>query len=511
MVKSVAAVFPGCLIVWAAMGTGVAQRSPTSQVARSQTISEASKAKAVELNRKGSESVRARQFDQAQALFTQAILLDPNLADAHENLALLLLLEGNDVAAERAAGQLLVLAPANYNGRLVAGVSAINRGKYSQGKGYLSSLIGSGTDDPLVTAAYAVALDRSGKAAQAASFSTRVQAYRVEASDALLAGQIFRQPGLKKIARKWLEDSIDHAGASVNPEALYMLASMYADQGRATDAQRLYGRILEGDPRNVDALVELSELERSLGEQEKSDSHLYSAKTLAATDASTLFHFSQVCMRRRMYVDAQDALNKVVARDPLNQQAWYQLGLAQFRIGEPDAAEKAFRSALGLEAQDEWSRIGLGGVLLSTGRQEAAAAEFQRVLQRNPQSAAAHYYLGLIYRNSGENVLALREMKLAVKCAGEDARPLVALGQLQLAQHDLTQARVSLQKAINIDPGYAPAHYQMAMVLSALGEHTEAMKQLEQFNKYHDEEKRKGIVGLVYEGKWDYAGFLPSN
>jgi tetratricopeptide (TPR) repeat protein len=510
MVKSISVVFPCCLVVWVAMGIGVAQRRPISQIAGSQTISEAFKAKAVELNRQGSDSVRARQFDQAQALFTQAIQLDPKLPDAHENLALLFLLEGNDVAAEQAADQLLTLAPANYNGRLVAGVSAINRSKYSQGKKYLSPLIRSGTDDPLVTAAYAVALDRSGKAAEAANFSTRLQAHRVEASDALLAGQIFRQPRLKKIAQKWLEDSLDHAGASVNPEALYMLASMYADQGRTTDAQTLYGRILEGDPRNVDALVELSELERSLGEQEKSDSHLYSAKTLAATDASTLFHFSQVCMRRRMYVDARDALNKVVAQDPLNRQAWYQLGLAQFRIGEPDAAEKAFRSALGLDAQDEWSRIGLGVVLLSTGRQEAAA-EFQRVLQRNPQSAAAHYYLGLFHRNSGENVLALSEMKLAVRSAGGDARPLAALGQLQLAQHDLTQARVSLQKAINIDPGYAPAHYQMAMLLNALGEHAEAMKQLEQFNKYHDEEKRKGIVGLVSEGKWDYAGFLPSN
>jgi tetratricopeptide (TPR) repeat protein len=145
-------------------------------------------------------------------------------------------------------------------------------------------------------------------------------------------------------------------------------------------------------PDNVDALVELSELERTLGEREKSLSHLYAAKKLAATDASTLVHFSQVCMRRSMYVDARDALTKVVAVDPFNRHAWYQLGLAQFRIGETEAAQTDFKTALGLDEHDEWSRVGLGAVLMSLGHSKDAAVEFQRVLQRNPRSAAAHYY-----------------------------------------------------------------------------------------------------------------------
>ena len=33
---------------------------------------------------------------------------------------------------------------------------------------------------------------------------------------------------------------------------------------------------------------------------------------------------------------------------------------------------------------------------------------------------------------------------------------------------------------------------------------------MELFNKYHDEENKKGIVGLVSDGKWDYAGLLTS-
>lgn len=106
--------------------------------------------------------------------------------------------------------------------------------------------------------------------------------------------------------------------------------------------------------------------------------------------------------------------------------------------------------------------------------------------------------------------LAVHELKLASSLAKEDARPLAALGQLQLAQHHFATARVSLNKAIELDPKYAVAHYQMAGLVNATGEQA-AAKELELFQRYHEEEKRRGIIGLVTEGTWDYAGFLPSN
>jgi len=506
-------VFPHFLALWIALGIGVAQPNPVSRGtrSRSQTSSEAAEAKAVELNRQGNESVKAKQFEQAKALFKQAIHLDSKLSDAYENLALLLLLDGNDVAAEHTAVELLALAPENYNARLVAGVAALNRNSFSRGRNYLFPLIRNGADDPLVITAYAIALEVRGERAEAARFSLRAAKLPVQGPDALLAGQIFRQPKLKAIAQRWMEASVANEGASATPDLLYLLAAMYADQGRTTDASTLYSQILDVSPGNVDALVELSELERELGQQEKSVSHLYAAKTLAATDASTLVHFTQVCMRRRMYVDARDALKKVVTQDPFNRRAWYQLGLAQFRIGEPEAAETDFKTALGLDGYDEWSRVGLGAVLMSTGRQHAAAAEFQRVLQRNPRSAAAHYYLAQIHRADGEVPRALRELQQAVNDAKEDARPLAALGQLQLSLQDIPSARRSLQKALDLDPASATAHYYMAMLLRTAGEIEQAKNELERYRKYHDEESKKGIVGLVNEGKWDYAGFLPAN
>jgi len=511
LLMSARILLPQCVVLCAALGAGVGQSSPGHGGTHATALRNTSKAKAVELNHQGRQSVEAKQFEQAKVLFKRAIQLDPKLSDAYENLALILLLDGNDVAAENIAVELLGQDPGNYNCRLVAGIAALNRNSFSRGRSYLAPLMRSGADDPLVIAAYAVALRRDGEKVENTRNSARSASLPVEARDALLAAQIFRQPELNAVAQKWLEVNVENGGTAIDLDLLYMLAGRYSEQGRLTDATALYNRMLEVSPGNVDALVELSELERLLGQQEKAISHLYEAKALAATDAATLLHFSQVCLRRRMYVDARDALKKVVVQDRLNQHAWYQLGLAQFRLGETEAAEADFKAALDLDGYDEWSRIGLGGALMSTGRRREAEAEFRRVLERNSHSAAAHYYLGQIHRENGEIPLALRDLQQAVNNGKGDVRPLAALGQVQLAQHDFATARISLKNAIELDPQYALAHYHLARLLKATGEQEESAKELELFNKYRDEENKKGIVGLMSNGKWDYAGYLPPN
>jgi tetratricopeptide (TPR) repeat protein len=509
MKRSIKGIFPFWFAILV-VGMGVSQNSIPSGASAVPPLGRDSKVKAAELNRLGNDSVGAKQFEQAKSLFRQAIRLDSKLVGAYENLALILLLDGNDVAAEHTARELLALSPTNYNARLVAGVAALNRGSFMRGKNYLQPLTMT-ADDPLVLAAYSVALYGIGNKAEATQINSRSSKVPVEEPDALLASQIFRQSKLKTIAQNWMESTVQRLGAAGSPDLLYMLATMYAEQGKLASAAALYNRMLELRPGNVDALVELSELERKLGDEQKALSHLYAAKSLAGTDAATLLHFSQVCLRRHMYVDAREALMKVVAQDTVNGHAWYQLGLAQFRVGETEAAETDFKTALGVDESDDWSRVGLGAVLLSTARPQEAAAEFRRVLQRNPHSAAAHYYLAQVYRTNADITGALRELQDAVLDAKDDARPWAALGQVQLARHELTSARTSLKRAIELDPSYSPAHYHMARLLNVTGEQSEAAKELELFSKCRDQENKKGIVGLVSEGKWDYAGFLPPN
>lgn len=491
-----------CLLILAAGGTITGQ---------AKTVHTNRQAQAIELNQRGIESIQAKKFEDARAFYVRAIQLSPHFTDAYENLALLLLLEGSDVQAEQWARQLLALDPQSYNGRLVAGVAALNQDKFARARADLAPLVKVNATDPLPLAAYAIALKNSRATTLASRMNARLSGMRVEERDAVLAAQVFRQPELQGLAQEWLKSAIEESRGEVNPETLYMLASIYASRGRNADAASLYGRILEKNPNNVDALVELSEIERLLGDERKALEHLYAAKKLAATDTFYLVHFSQVCMRRHMYVDARDALQRVVEQDPGNRQAWYQLGLAHNRIGDDEAAIQDFNSALKIDPSDEWSRVGLGAALIGAGREAQAEAQFLRVLKRDAHCGPAYYYLAQIHRDKGRFALAARELQHAVTYAPRDARPLAMLGQLQMEQHDLAAAHTSLKRAIDLDPSSAPAHYNMAMLLRSTGETQRAKQELELYRRYHDEERKKGIVGLVRQGEWDYAGFMPSN
>jgi tetratricopeptide (TPR) repeat protein len=497
----------GLVLSFICLGPCGAGTAPASQSAPPQR----DVAKAIALDKEGVASILAKRFQQAKALFRQAIESDPSLVDAHENLALLLLLEGDDASAEFEARNLLVLDPRNYNGRLVAGVAAINQGQFYKGANVLAPLSVRAGDDPLVTEAYSVALQKTGNQAEASRLRAKLNHVLVEDQDAMLAGQIFRQAQLRNEAQGWLEAYVRRSDASANPDILYMLAGIYAEQRRNQEASGLYERVLKSSPDNVDALVELSELELQLNDKQDSLSHLYTAKTLSSRNTLSLLHFSQICMRRHMYVDARDALQQVVSASPENREAWYQLGLAQYRIGETDSAEKDFRAALYLDPADEWSRVALGAILMSTSRQETAESEFRRVLAADPQCGAAHYYLAEIERRRGEIAAARQQLEKAVLGALQDARPLAALGELQAEQGDVVAARKSLERAIALDPTSAAAHYHLASLLRSQGEKEEANKEMALFHKYHDQDKNEGIVGIVRQGQWDYAGFLPAN
>jgi len=491
-----------CLMVLAAT---------TAMAAQGKTVRANLQAQAVEWNNKGSESIQANRFEEAKALYLRAIDLSPRFVDAHENLALLFLLDGNDSEAEQWARQLIAIDPGNYNGRLVAGVAAVNQHKFVRAKADLSPLVKANVADPIPLAAYQTALKRTGAGVSVSRMQARLTNIEVDERDALLAAQIFREPELVDWAQKWLEATIAHTIGETNPKSLYMLAGIYAGRGKNAEAAGLYRRILDHNPTNVDALVELSEIERILGDVQGALQHLYDAKRLASANTPALLHFSQVCMRRRMFVDARDALQKIVEQEPDNREAWYQLGLAHYRLGQNDTAVQDFGSALKIDASDEWSRVGLGAALLSVGKQADAEVEFLRVLKRDPKCAPSYYYLAQIHRSSGKYTLAANELEHAATYAPQDARPLAMLGRLQMERHNIASARASLKKAIDLDNTSASAHYAMAMLLRSSGEKQQAKREIELYQRYHDEEGKRGIVGLVRKGEWDYAGFMPTN
>jgi tetratricopeptide (TPR) repeat protein len=314
--------------------------------------------------------------------------------------------------------------------------------------------------------------------------------------DVVLAGQIFREPHLRAQAQQWLEALVQRDNA-VPPDTLYMLAQMYLQQHMTTEASSILSRMLEVDPDNIDALVQLSDLELAAGDHESSLSHLNKAKNTPSINVRSLSHLSQAYIERRMYVYASDVLQRIVALDAYDHEAWYQLGLTQFTLDDNDSAEKDFRSALQLDPNNQWARVAMGAVLEAMGRHDEARVEFKQVLASFPHSGAAYYYLGKNELLNNDLVAASRDLTRATLYANNDARPWAALAELQMDTNELTSASLSLDRAVALDPTSATAHYQRASLYRQKKMMTEARQELDLFRKYQQQEKEKRVVGIA--------------
>jgi tetratricopeptide (TPR) repeat protein len=108
------------------------------------------------------------------------------------------------------------------------------------------------------------------------------------------------------------------------------------------------------------------------------------------------------------FVASRDAFAAVAQRFPLNE-VMNNLGAAQLRLSQPEAAD-SFRQALEGAESDPDYHFNAGYALLLGGEYSQAAERFRAVLERNPSDAAAMEMLGRCLRpESGKPVPPGRE------------------------------------------------------------------------------------------------------
>ena len=120
------------------------------------------------------------------------------------------------------------------------------------------------------------------------------------------------------------------------------------------------------------------------------------------------------------------------------------------------------RSASVLKARRDWS---------------GAAASLRRAIALRPDSPASHYTLGLVLqlerRRGGRADRARRSRTAAPDAPSCEHEALVwtSVGIQKAGSGDLPGALDCFRRATSVFEPYAPAHYQMGLVLDRLGQH----------------------------------------
>lgn len=233
--------------------------------------------------------------------------------------------------------------------------------------------------------------------------------------------QILARLGDLQEARAQLEMLEAEAGQALPEQAV--LASFYLDlawefrdAGHDEDAERMFRRALHRPERTAPALAALQsgpgnatqEAAQALfhfyaaGDEREELRALFSPKT-DTEDPFSLFEAATQRLTSREYEEAYELLRRAAPALGDLEAAWYNLGLAAYRIEEWEEAARAYEKSneLNPERSDSWFFRGLA--LVNLERFEVALLPLERALELDPTRDLAHYHLWRAYTKLGRS------------------------------------------------------------------------------------------------------------
>jgi len=152
--------------------------------------------------------------------------------------------------------------------------------------------------------------------------------------------------------------------------------------------------------------------------------------------------------------------------------------------GEFDKATQELQTAIQNQPNYAEAHYTLGTVLKQQGKLPEAAAALREAIRLQPDFAGAHTTLAAVLRQLGDAPGAAEEAKAGAKIAASTNNLQAATfstnsGKRLMGAGDMNGAVAQFRSAINSEPNYAAAHYQLGLALSQQGHNDEAKKEFQ--------------------------------
>jgi tetratricopeptide (TPR) repeat protein len=306
-------------------------------------------------------------------------------------------------------------------------------------------------------------------------------------------------------------------------DAQYQLASFYVQKGRLDAALPYLRRACAIDPAHYDsghdlalALLETgnlnearAQLERMLAAKDAAELHNllgnvyeqadnfvaandeYQRAAHMAPTEENIFDWGNNLLQLHAYEEAAQVFTAGIERHPKSARLHVGIGIAHYSRGQYEDAVRSFSAAADLAPSDPRPYQFLGemyGVAPAMGADVTKRlAAFARA---NPKNALAqfHYAMNLWKgQSSPPDESGMRQvealLRQAVTLDRTLAKGLLELGILLSDQRRYQEAIAELQRATQLEPDLAQAHYRLAQAYQRTGQKELADKELEIFEK----------------------------
>src|SRR5713226_6116786 len=222
-------------------------------------------------------------------------------------------------------------------------------------------------------------------------------------------------------------------------------------------------------------------------------------------------------IEKKDYFTAEPLLKKVVAADPQNFAAWFDLGFIYNTLGRTDDAIAAYRKSVAAKPDVFESNLNLGLTLVKAGQPEAeqylraatklkptsqaqegqarawlslghvleattpaAALEaYTQAAHLDPKDPEPHLSAGPLLEAQTRYADAEQEYKQAFALDPSSADALTGMANIYMRGHRFTEAEEVLRKLVALHPNDAGAHMQLGRMLAAAGQYENAIAELQ--------------------------------
>lgn len=291
-----------------------------------------------------------------------------------------------------------------------------------------------------------------------------------------IGGAAFAQP------QTGAAKSPDKASAYYHYTLAHMYAEMAGTAGNNAAATKdyinkaidNYKEAVKADPSTPLLTEELSEIYIASGRMKEAQSEAEDALKQNPNDVNAHRMLARIYTRQSsdqqnriddsMLRKAQEQYQKVTELDPKDIDSLVMLGRLQKIAQKPADAEKSYRKALALDAENEEALVGLAIVLADAGDNNAAADILKKLAEKNPSQESLRR-LASSYEQMKEYGLAADTLRRALEFSPQDAPDIerkMAMYLISAERYD--DALAAYQDLVGDDPTDADSYLRMSQI-----------------------------------------------
>jgi len=157
---------------------------------------------------------------------------------------------------------------------------------------------------------------------------------------------------------------------------------------------------------------------------------------------------------------------------------WLRVGAASTRLGQTARALHAYMQVIELDPTRADAQEEAGLELLSLGQDMAAAEHLARAVELEPLRWRSHNALGILADRKGDHAAAIAHYEVALDNNARSPMLINNIGYSRYLSGDLEQAARDFYAVTEIDPDYAPAWSNLALVYADRGWYADAVSAL---------------------------------